>query len=107
MDPSADETLLRAWGVENGDKIPQWQKLLLKAALPVLKSFLHKVRDGHTVNCMYDSVYNTTVYYSYVLMPGARLDSRGRPREHEEGQGGDPEGGGEAPVRREEVPAGD
>ncbi len=43
MDPSADKNLLRGWGLLNGDRIPQWQKLLLKATIPLLKPFIDKV----------------------------------------------------------------
>ena len=43
MDPTADKNLLRGWGLLNGEHVPQWQKLLLRAVLPVLKPFVGKV----------------------------------------------------------------
>ncbi len=36
--------LLVSWGMENGDRIPQWQKLVLRAGLPALKPFIKAVR---------------------------------------------------------------
>ncbi len=50
MDPSIDEFLLRGWGLSNGDRVPQWQKWLLKAAMPVLKPFMMKVRCGGRIS---------------------------------------------------------
>ena len=43
LHPSVDTVLLQCWGAENGERVPGWQKMLLKATMPLLKPFLAKV----------------------------------------------------------------
>ena len=43
LHPSVDTVLLQCWGAENGERVPGWQKMLLKATMPLLKPFLAMV----------------------------------------------------------------